>query len=518
MRIIVSSYYDEILVPVMQEVCRRQGWSVCDWFCAYPSRDPAVTPELAFPEASIHRPEHAARGLLPPGFDGVPVPALDQALLTRLAPNESMFMSMLDFYDPDGHAFSGRERRTAYYDLLRMALCVVQAHRPGLMVCATIPHSLHDYMLYSVCKAHGVRTLVYQTASVPGYQVLHDSLEEGSERLRADYRERLARHAGGAVPLPAHMEEYLAKARLDYAQGEPWYTRLRDYSLLGGGGPGPLRRLKTAARFALDFARAPARRYREHFVMPMTDFYKRRGVPLKESTTTPYQAARVRASGLAAKRRLLRQYRELQRRPDLQAPFVFVPLHYQPEASTSPLGGAFADQLLMVRLLARYLPAGWRLYVKEHRSTFDPELRGQFARDAAYYDEILEVPSVTLVPMELASFELIDRARAVAAVTGTAGWEAVVRGVPALVFGNAWYKDCEGVFDARTESGCADAFTRITAGFRPDEARVRLFLQSVAEVGLRADRDNTYILTELTQAESRAATIEHFLREYPRMF
>jgi hypothetical protein len=394
-----------------------------------------------------------------------------------------------------------------------------------LFIAGTIPHSLHDYMLYAVCKAMGIDTLIYIAFTIPGYLLLHSSLEDGTPRLAAAYRTKLATFGGEQISLPADLETYLSHVLRDYSEAEPWYSKLRDHTMLGRpsgwrdlADPATLlRKLSRAAGFAIQFLRAPRRRYEEHFVRPLTDFFKRRGLLLRDTTTTQFQANRVLAAGARVKRRLLDQYRELQQIPDLSANFLYVPLHYQPEASTSPLGGAFLDQLLMIRLLASRLPKGWKIYVKEHRTTFDPDLRGHFARDLNYYPEICDVPGTMIVPMELTSFALIDRARAVASVTGTAGWEAVVRGVPALVFGNAWYKDCEGVFDARTSEQCARALTEIAGGFRPDRRRVRLFLQTVVEVGLRADRDNTYILTDLTPEQSRQATVEHFLREYPLM-
>ena len=525
MRVVVASYYDEIFVPIVSDICARSGWTVCDWFSAYASRNPAVSPESSFPGAVVHRPEFAARGLLPPEMNATPEPALDQEILAKMAPYEAMFMRMLDIYDPDGHSFSGRERRFAYFDLLRMALRVVKAHRPGLFIAGTIPHALHDYMLYCVCKTLGIDTLIYRTISVPGYMMLHSSLEEGSARLATAYQTRLSSYDGGPVALPIDFDAYLDRVRRDYAEGEPWYSRLRDRSMLAQRDtlpwlPDPrrmVRKLRSTARLAVNLLRSPRRAYEEQFVRPMTDIMKRRAIPLRDTVTTQHEVSRIFDAGLQTKRRLLAQYRKLERVPDLGANFVYLPLHYQPEASTSPLGGAFLDQLLMIRLLARHLPESWKIYVKEQRSIFDPQLRGHFARDLNYYTEILDVPAATLVPMEIPSFELIDRARAVAIVTGTAGWEAVVRGVPALVFGNAWYKDCEGVFDARSDAGCANAMSEVAGGFRPDLKRVRLFLQAVAEVALHADRDNTYILTDLTPQQSRAATVEHFLREYPLM-
>jgi hypothetical protein len=520
MRIVVVSYYDPFFVPIVREICARTGWEVSDWFA---TNDPLVDPRATFPGAQVYRPEVASRGTMPPDARPEEIPQLDQEILSRMAPYEAMFMRMLDIYDPDGRAFSGRERRTAYFDLLRATLHIVRKRKPGLLITGTIPHALHDYMVYAVCKAQGIDTLMYVPFTVPGYLLLYSSMEEGHERLAAVYRRLLQEDAPGQpVELPADLDRYVSGVTKDYSIGEPWYTRLRDHVMVLNRSPWTALRIRVRdllfdLKFAAAFAAAPRRRYQQHFVQPLPDFFKQRGVRLRDSQTSQFGANRVFIAGMRVKKKLLRQYREFERPPDLTAKFVFVPLHYQPEASTSPLGGAFVDQILMLQLLASHLPGDWRIYVKEHRTTFDPWLRGHFARDLEYYREIMDTPRTAIVPMELSSFDLIDRAQAVATVTGTAGWEAVVRGVPAIIFGNAWYKDCDGVFDGRTGEGCASAVAAIAQGARPGARRVRLFLKAVAEVALRADRDTTEVLTDLTAEQSQRATVEHFLREYPLM-
>ena len=515
MRVVAVSYYEPFFVPIIREICARTGWMVSDWIGA---SDPSIDAGAAFPGATVHRPEVTARGLLPEGVQAADLVELDEDILSRMAPYENMFMRMLDIYDPDGHSFSGRERRFAYYAILRTALYVVRKHRPTVYIAGTIPHSLHDYLMYAVCREYGVDTFIYIPFAVPGYLLLYPSLEHPHPRLAAVYEGKLARFSGETVALPKDLDTYLDHVRRDYSVGEPWYTRLRDHTMLVDrpwwrNAIASGRTLIGNIRHHLAIL-ADRSRYQQYFVRPMPDFFKRRGVRLRDSTTTQFQANRVFWAGVRVKKRLLKQYRELQRAPDLSANFIFVPLHYQPEATTSPLGGAFLDQLLMIRLLASHLPKGWKIYVKEHRTTFDPWLRGHFARDLQYYREIIEIPGTMIVPMEFSSFDLIDRSRGVATVTGTAGWEAVVRGVPTMVFGNAWYRNCEGVFDATTNEACAQALAAIAQGYRPDYQRVRLFLQALAEVSLRADRDTSEVLTDLTPEQSQRATVEHFLREY----
>ncbi|QYK40134.1 MAG: hypothetical protein KF887_11805 [Paracoccaceae bacterium] len=128
------------------------------------------------------------------------------------------------------------------------------------------------------------------------------------------------------------------------------------------------------------------------------------------------------------------------RKLDLSQKFVYVPLHNQPEMSTSSLGGAFRDQVLMVEVLARHLPPDWLIYVK------DNPRQGAFARGPMHFHRLTSIRGVRMAPLDASTHELSARCQFVATVTGTAAWEAVRKGRPALVFGNAWYKSLPGIF------------------------------------------------------------------------
>lgn len=183
-----------------------------------------------------------------------------------------------------------------------------------------------------------------------------------------------------------------------------------------------------------------------------------------------------RSMALRKKRALAAEYRRHTEKVDLTAPFVYVPLQYQPEVSTSPLAGVYVDQHLIVEMLSRLLPEGWFVYVKEHPFQHDRKGSGEQTRSLDFYRRVGALGNVRLVAMDTNPFILIDRARALATATGTSGWEALLRGTPVLAFGHAWYLRCEGAFDARNAEGCREALRRIGDGYRPDPVEVRRFL------------------------------------------
>lgn len=124
---------------------------------------------------------------------------------------------------------------------------------------------------------------------------------------------------------------------------------------------------------------------------------------------------------------------------DLNVRFIYVPLHNQPEMSTSALGGQWRDQLLMVEALARHLPDDWQIYVKENPR------QGAYARGPMFWHRLSRIKGVRFMPSSASTHELSAHAQFVATVTGTAAWEAIRKGRPALVFGNAWYKSLPGI-------------------------------------------------------------------------
>jgi hypothetical protein len=128
---------------------------------------------------------------------------------------------------------------------------------------------------------------------------------------------------------------------------------------------------------------------------------------------------------------------------DLGRSFVYVPLHLQPELTIDVLGGDYGDQARAIEELSVAVPSDWLIYVKENPK------QTAVAREEPFFRRLEALPNVRLIRQETDTYDLIRHARCVATWSGTAGWEALLMGKPAIVFGYAWYRRLPGVFEWR---------------------------------------------------------------------
>ncbi|QFY62019.1 hypothetical protein FZ934_17420 [Rhizobium grahamii] len=125
--------------------------------------------------------------------------------------------------------------------------------------------------------------------------------------------------------------------------------------------------------------------------------------------------------------------------------YIYVPLHLQPELTTSALGGDYSDQMLALEALSAWVPDGVKIYAKENPKQTEKQ------RDEFFYKRLSALSNVTLLSNAEDSISLIKGSIGVATITGTAGWEALFHGKPVIVFGLAWYRFIEGVFAFQTD-------------------------------------------------------------------
>lgn len=125
-------------------------------------------------------------------------------------------------------------------------------------------------------------------------------------------------------------------------------------------------------------------------------------------------------------------YRKYYQQPDLQAPYVFFPLQFPAESQLSVLGFRYYQQETVVETLARFLPEGYSLYVKEHPRHLGVTPLHSIRR-------IASLSNVILVPPMFNTHELIENSRAVAVINSTVGFESLIYGKSVVAFARPFY-------------------------------------------------------------------------------
>lgn len=117
---------------------------------------------------------------------------------------------------------------------------------------------------------------------------------------------------------------------------------------------------------------------------------------------------------------------------DSNESYAFYGLTVEPEVSIL-LAAPFApDQINIVRQIARSLPVGFTLYVKEHPSMVP-------YRPRAFYKELKKIPNVKLLSPTISGFAIIQNAKLITTISGSIGWEAMMLKKPVIIFGHIYY-------------------------------------------------------------------------------
>ena len=149
-------------------------------------------------------------------------------------------------------------------------------------------------------------------------------------------------------------------------------------------------------------------------------------------------------------------YEKVSEMPRPGEKYIYFALHYQPEATSNPLGGgAYTDQIFPLQILCRSVPKDVRVYVKAHPAQL------AFFGGIAYYQDMLRLPQVRLMKMECSTYELIKNAFAVASLTGTACWESQFYDIPAILFGYSYKNASPLAYHVRTVKECGQAIQDI---------------------------------------------------------
>lgn len=165
----------------------------------------------------------------------------------------------------------------------------------------------------------------------------------------------------------------------------------------------------------------------------------------------------------------------------IDKPFFFYPLHVDPEASTMVISAYQTNQLAALEAIAKSKPIDHIVIVKEHVTMIGRRPNG-------YYEKINNLPGVYMVDPTEPAPQFINKSKAIITLTGTAGFEAIMLGKPAIFLGNFIYKFInQGFVLTNNLSELPDILTNLES-IKPanDECLIKL-LAAIYEVSFEFD-------------------------------
>lgn len=327
-------------------------------------------------------------------------------------------LKMMDRIDPD-KTWSRVDREAAFHAAALWGIEKINRLRPDFFLTIESPHAYTSYILFELCKMYGVPAYSFGWFPMSGGLYLRQGLNDAiipytgprDETVDARMWTFITQYADTVTARttkawePSYMQAQKAK---DASADTRFLSYARKHTR------GKLRRLLKPSKY---FA--------------VTEGYRKE------------QAKRAFLSGLQDTLSDLTT-----KGLDLERPFVYFALQYEPERTTNPDGLDYTDQIRALAALRDKLPQSHSIYVREHPSQLYSSNRGHLGRSQTIYHAIRSIRGVELADNdEVSSASLIRTAAMTATITGTAALEAALIGKNALIFGHSWFSGCPNIAD-----------------------------------------------------------------------
>ncbi len=409
--------------------------------------------KIEFPGVIFHDYLEAYNGKPAAGFELSDFFPPGEDLINQLHKTESLFLTMMHKHFDWMPAVD--ERRRFYYNALQYWHGMLKKCKPGIIIFFTIPHAPFSYLIYELAHLLNIKTIVLDHSIISDRSIVHTDFRKSSAALQRALQKNKGKKFS-LQGLESDLQEYYAsQTKSDHNQGPVYLTeQIKEYTLTK----------KISVKIKAIMAG----------IRNLTVFEQALGYFLK-----------------LFKQNLKKEYLSVQSQCDFTKKFIYAPLNYQPECSTSPQADIFVDQILAIEILSSSVPNGWLVYVKEHPVQWLPRGLNYFSsRYQGYYKKIAQLKNVKLIPIETNSYTLINKAQLVATITGSTGWEAALRFKPVIIFGYPWYRDCPGVFKVNSTESCKEALKKIIAGFKISQQQIINYFKSFDEATIHGYVDD----------------------------
>ena len=396
---------------------------------------------------------------------------LDEELICAMRNCEAVALDMMSRMERYKNYCYG-ERKELYLSHLRVWNHIIEQKKIDLLISSNVPHLVHDYIAYELCLLKKIPTIILKQSQVHGSFLIFENWEKLNPEIKTKYSHYLRQKE---IKLSENFNRHYL-VQTGKGDATPFYMKKTSR----------VRRLSAWLKSLIE--------------------EREWGRRLKFGTGEFLTALKI-----ALKTRLLMRYLEkVSVEPDFNKKYIYLPLHLQPEMTTSPCADAFVDQYLIIDLLSSVLPKGYLIYVKENPK------QTSLLRSRRYYDRIIKHQNVRIVSRKTNTYDLIAHCQAVATATGTAGWEALFRGKPVIMFGHNFYQYAPGVCQVESLEDAKAAIDFIKeAKNQPTDKQMKAFLKAFEQTTIPGYVDPHYCqaspLTESQNEVSLAKAIGDYM-------
>jgi len=325
--------------------------------------------ENIFPNVIFHNHQEARAGIPAEGIDTSSFLPPGADLIEKLYRVESVFSTIMN-RKKFGRKFMDQQKHV-YYEMLQYWYGIIKKYKPDVIFFGTIPHAPHNYLIFELAQLLGIKTLLIYDTWVSDRLLLYDDFWKGSNILQAEIEKNKGKFFS-LEDLSNDLQDYYKKQINFDHDATPMYMKNLEMQYLANKSfSAKLKIIKESIKDLTIFKRA------------FNYFSNKRKQSFKK------------------------EYISLQIKPNLTKKFIYVPLQYQPECTTSPMGNMFADQILMIKILSASLPEDWVIYVKEHPTQWR-FTGGSYSnyRYPEYYQKIVSLKNTFIVSVNIDTYIL----------------------------------------------------------------------------------------------------------------
>lgn len=382
------------------------------------------------------------------------------------------------------------KRRTQIARIINIWDGILNCYNPEVIIFSETPHSTYSYVLYELAKLRNCKIIIFEQMAIDNRIFATNSIES-----LATYFHNNINITDPNKTLSSSLSDVIDKIRNDHENAKPKYMigQLENY------------RQNKFLAIIKGLAKRTHRLFQILKDRKLTEDYflnANMKVGVNSNICVPPSKRSKIFCNIIQILKILQIKKWYLNHANKNLPtqkFIFFPLHLQPEMTTSPRGGYFSDQLIVIdHLVSLINGTDIKLVVKEHPTQFNTGFTENSPRDIEFYKKILSYENVALVSTEIDAYTCINKSIAVATVTGTAGFEALVKGKKVIYYGTPWYAHFPGTAYGPSLENLSEVFEIM------ENSDLTLYAKAIDQFTVKAD-----IKAGTNESDSQA--IQHFI-------